>query len=248
MMGDRSGLLTRFQRRINGAAGAGAGAGAGGGRAPAALAALVVAAVFAAIALLGLTRATDSDLHWHLAAGRLIRTTGEVPGADPFSYTAYGLPWVDVQWLFQIGASLLFDAGGFRALTFAAAVAITGLFVFLYRRGGRIHAAPASGSTPAPASTSAPAGAEGWAPRTALAASASAALILLAALAAQERFLTRPEVLSWWLLALVLAGLDAAAVAAASTQKATIDGVIRSLERTGRNSAMVVASNVLPPR
>jgi len=213
MMGDRSGLLTRFQRRINGGAGADA-----GGRAPAALAALAVAAVFAAIALLGLTRATDSDLHWHLAAGRLIRTTGEVPGADPFSYTAYGLPWVDIQWLFQVGASLLFDAGGFRALTFAAAVAITGLFLFLYRRGRRILAAPASESAPA----SAPAGAAGWAPRTDLAASASAALILLAALAAQERFLTRPEVLSWWFLALVLAGLDAAAVAGMAARRRLI--------------------------
>jgi len=199
MMGERTGLLTRFQRRING--------GAGGGGAPAVLAALAVAAVFTAIALLGLTRATDSDIHWHLAAGRLIRATGAVPGRDPFSYTAYGLPWVDIQWLFQVGASLLFDAGGFAALTYAAAILLTGLFLFLHRRGRRILAAAAP---------------EGWAPHPALVTSASAAVVLLAALAAQERFLTRPEVLSWWFLALVLAGLDAAAVAVTAARRRLI--------------------------
>jgi len=207
MMGERTGLLTRFQRRING--------GAGAGGAPAALA---VAAVFAAIALLGVTRATDPDIHWHLAAGRLIRTTGAVPGADPFSYTAYGLPWVDIQWLFQVGASLLFDAGGPGALTLAAVALVTGLFMFLDRRGRRILAATAPAGAPA-TDPGAPAGAAAPVPNAGLAATASAAVILLAALAAQERFLTRPEVLSWWFLALVLAGLDAAAAPARAARR-----------------------------
>jgi tetratricopeptide (TPR) repeat protein len=175
MMDERGGLLTRFRRGINAGA---------------------VAAVFAAIALLCLTRATDPDLHWHLAAGRLIRTTGAVPRADPFSYTAYGLPWVDVQWLFQVAASFLFDAGGFAAITVAAAFLITGLFAFLYLRALRIAGAVGS-------EVAASGGKRG------AAATGCAAALLLAALAAQERFLTRPEIVSWWLLALVLAGLDA---------------------------------------
>ena len=168
--GDQDGFLPRFRRRINGGVAAAAGA--------------AVGAVFLLITLLTLTRITDTDLFWHLASGDLIRRTGNVPHADPFSFTAYGLPWIDIHWLFQVGVSYLQETGGFGAVTAARSLLIVGLFAFLYRQGRR-HAGPV----------------------------AVGAVLVLVALACQERFLARPELISWWLLAVVIAGIEAAVAA-----------------------------------
>jgi tetratricopeptide (TPR) repeat protein len=137
--------------------------------------------VFLVVGAFCLTRVTDTDLWWHLATGDLIRRTGEVPRTDPFSYTAAGLPWTDVHWLFQAALSLVHEQGGLIALTVLKTALILGLFALLYARGRRV----------------APAG-------------AVAAALLLAALACQERFLMRPEIVSWLLLAATLAALERA--------------------------------------
>ena len=42
------------------------------------------------------------DLFWHLSAGRWIWTHGSVPRTDPFSFTAFGAPWIDFEWLTQL--------------------------------------------------------------------------------------------------------------------------------------------------
>ncbi|HEV8198647.1 MAG TPA: hypothetical protein VGS03_01350 [Candidatus Polarisedimenticolia bacterium] len=151
-----------------------------------------VLAVFAAITALCLTRATDTDLYWHVATGHLIQRTYEVPRADAYSYTASGQPWVDSQWLFQVLAASIWDAGGAAGVTLAAAAVVVALFAFLYRRG-RKRAGPVMTS----------------------------GVLLLAALASQERFLTRPEVVSYLFLAGTIAILDRAI--------ATADGMRRRL-------------------
>lgn len=166
--GDQPGFLPRFRRRINGGPSEVLAAGATG-------------ALFLLIVLFCLTRITDTDLFWHLATGDLIRRTGHVPHSEPFSYTALGLPWVDIQWLYQVGVSYLKEIGGFGAVHAATALLVGSLFAFLYRQGRRL------------------AGAAGV-----------VAVLLLATLACQERFLTRPEVASWWFLAATFAGLEAA--------------------------------------
>lgn len=48
---------------------------------------------------LGVRGASDPDLWWHLATGRLIATTGAIPRVDPFSWTHLGQPWVAHEWL-----------------------------------------------------------------------------------------------------------------------------------------------------
>ncbi len=63
-----------------------------------------------------LTPIRNYDYWWHLATGRLILETGSVPRADPFSFTAPGTPWVDHEWLFQVGARLLHGTIGPTAL------------------------------------------------------------------------------------------------------------------------------------
>ena len=45
-----------------------------------------------------LQRIRSFDYWWHLASGAFIVRTGAVPRTDPFSYTAAGDRWVDVQW------------------------------------------------------------------------------------------------------------------------------------------------------
>src|SRR5262245_59380324 len=166
MDGGPQGFVSRFGGRIN---------------AESAAEAVSVAAVFGAIVAFCLTYVTDSDLFWHLAAGDLIRSTGHVPTSDTFSYTVYGLPWVDVHWLYQVLVSYLAETTGLAAVEIVKTLLITGLFAWLWRRGRR-----EAGAVPA------------------------AGILLLAALACQERFLTRPEIVSWWLLAATLATIGAA--------------------------------------
>jgi len=179
--GDQPGFLPRFRRRINGGGlAAGVAAGAAG-------------ALFLLILVLCLTRVTDTDLFWHLASGDLIRHTGHVPRSEPFSYTAYGLPWIDIHWLYQVGVSYLKETGGFGAVTAATALLVASLFAFLYRRGRRL-----AGAT------------------------SVVAALLLATLACQERFLTRPEVVSWWFLAMTLAGLEAALEAPTTARRRAV--------------------------
>ena len=56
------------------------------------------------------------DYWWHLKTGALIVEKGVVPRADPFSFTAAGVPWVDHEWLFQVAAYLGHSALGPAAL------------------------------------------------------------------------------------------------------------------------------------
>ena len=161
-----SDFVSRFRGRINAESAAGAAS---------------AAAVLCAVAAFCLTCVTDSDLFWHLATGDLIRRTGHVPASDTFSYTAYGLPWVDIHWLYQVLVSYLREVAGLAAVEVAKTLFIVGLFAWLWRRGRRVAGPALCGAT-----------------------------LLLAALACQERFLTRPEIVSWWLMAATLAILGSA--------------------------------------
>ncbi|MHB2019427.1 MAG: tetratricopeptide repeat protein [Candidatus Xenobia bacterium] len=81
----------------------------------------------------------SADLWWHLALGREIVQTGQIPTVDPFSFTAAGAPWQDDQWLSGLLFYLLYQGGGLwlleaaKTLLLLAAVAV-GL-VHASRRG-----------------------------------------------------------------------------------------------------------------
>jgi len=154
-----------------------AAAGAPAAAVPAARWAAVAAALslFAAIAALCVTRLTDTDVWWHIAGGDLIRKSGRVPHADPFSFTVFGHRWTDIHWLFQIVLSYLYEKGGARALDLLRASLILGVFGILFARCRRVAGAGAAG-----------------------------VILIVAALASQERFLVRPEIVSWTLMTAVL--------------------------------------------
>src|SRR5205085_10091733 len=72
------------------------------------------------VAALQVHRVDDGDTWWHLASGRLIATTHTVACADPFSFTAPGAPWVNRQWLFDLGTYAAWSVGGQAGLALAA--------------------------------------------------------------------------------------------------------------------------------
>ena len=133
--------------------------------------AAIVALVLLAAALC-LTRVTDTDLFWHLASGDWIRRTGEVPRQDLFSYTVPGRPVVEIHWLFQVVLSFIHERGGLPALAVLQTFLILGTLGFLVARARRIAGT-----------------------------NAAVAVMVIAVLAMQERFLMRPEIVSWFLLA-----------------------------------------------
>src|SRR5688572_25693729 len=78
--------------------------------------------VFAA----ALTPASDTDLWWHLAAGREMLARGGFLTVDPFTLSAAGRPWIDLHWLFQLAVYGLHQIGGLVALVIAKAAIVAG--------------------------------------------------------------------------------------------------------------------------
>ncbi len=71
--------------------------------------------------LLGCQELFDADVWWHLRAGRWILEHRSVPRTDPFTFGSAGQPWVDLHWLFQVGLTLAFAAGGVAGTILLAA-------------------------------------------------------------------------------------------------------------------------------
>jgi len=109
---------------------------AGQGRALAARL-LVFAAVVAGAFVVSLGPISDGDIYWHLAAGREIVGRGALPRTDPFTVSAAGRPWIDVHWLFQLGAFAVYAAFGFAGLAVAKALLIAGGAALLVRTAER---------------------------------------------------------------------------------------------------------------
>jgi len=103
--------------------------------------------VFAAILVVGLftmaaRSVTDPDVWWHLRTGELIVQTHAVFHTDPYSFTRFGQPWVDHEWLSQVLIFSLYRLAGWGGLIagFGAVTAAAFLLVFL-RCPGRPYVA-----------------------------------------------------------------------------------------------------------
>lgn len=123
-------------------------------------------------AIVGLEPVRSFDYWWHLRTGQLIAETGAVPFHDPYTYTVPGARWIDMHWAFQLGLHGLYRLGGHEAVQFAKAGCVLALVGIL--------------------------GSIGWR-RTRVAVSALALGLML--VAARERLLERPELLSFLILA-----------------------------------------------
>ncbi len=85
---------------------------------------------------------TDPDVWWHLRTGQLILQSHQVFHTDPYSFTRFGQPWVDHEWLSQVLIFSLYRLAGWGGLItgFSAVIAAAFMVVFL-RCPGRPHVA-----------------------------------------------------------------------------------------------------------
>ncbi len=70
----------------------------------------------------------NPDLFWHLSAARWIVAHGAVPRTDPFSFTAFGAPWIDFEWGTQVAWYAAYLLGGLWALWALKAVLLAAAF------------------------------------------------------------------------------------------------------------------------
>lgn len=76
---------------------------------------------------------TNTDIWWHLAAGRQMVQDARFFYQDPFSLGAAGQPWIDLHWLFQLGAYGVYQLGGVVGLVVAKTVIVCGAALLLLR-------------------------------------------------------------------------------------------------------------------
>ncbi len=130
---------------------------------------LVAAALFFLVAASATFRIATYDVWWHLAYGKLIAETGEIPRADVFSFTAEGAGRTNHEWGFQTLVYGLHRLGGEAALIVAKALWLALVVLLVYRFVRR---------------------------ELGLSASAAALALVPFALAGYNRYVLRPEILS----------------------------------------------------
>jgi hypothetical protein len=76
---------------------------------------------------------TDTDLWWHLAAGRQMVRSHGLLWVDPFSTSSGGQAWTNGHWLFQLLVLLLYSAWGLAGLVAGKAFVCAGAAVLLVK-------------------------------------------------------------------------------------------------------------------
>jgi len=99
---------------------------------------LIFALVVISAFLVALGPISDGDIYWHLAAGREILQRRELLRVDPFTLSAAGRPWIDVHWLFQLGAYATYLVSGFLGLALAKSALVAGGAVLLTHTAERM--------------------------------------------------------------------------------------------------------------
>jgi hypothetical protein len=95
---------------------------------------LVTAIVFIAIFTMAVRTLADTDVWWHLEAGRWIIENRQVPRSDAFSHTRFGEPWIDHGWLAQAVLYALYAAFSYAGPALFVAALVTLAFTFVWRQ------------------------------------------------------------------------------------------------------------------
>jgi hypothetical protein len=74
------------------------------------------------------------DFWWHIAAGREIRTTGQIPHLDTYSYTAPGAPYASYQmfWLMEVVLYTIYRIGGLALIVFHQSLVVTSAYLLIF--------------------------------------------------------------------------------------------------------------------
>ncbi len=100
-------------------------------RRPLRIPALIIVTAALAGALLGTFEIANTSVGWHLASGRWILEHRSFIHNDPFSFTSGQAPWIDHEWLFQVGAAVAHRIGGGPALVALRALGVGALALLL---------------------------------------------------------------------------------------------------------------------
>jgi hypothetical protein len=87
----------------------------------------------------------DPDIWWHMRNAEMLLTTGQFPHQDVYSFTTFGQPWINPEWLSEIpyylGFHLLGERGIFLVMLLTVELIIAGIALLCYRRSGDPKAA-----------------------------------------------------------------------------------------------------------
>lgn len=95
---------------------------------------IFVIVVFMGLFVLASRNVTDPDVWWHLRTGQLIIQNQKLFHSDPYSFTKFGQPWVDHEWLPEITIFTLYKTTGWAGLITAFAALITAAFLLVFTR------------------------------------------------------------------------------------------------------------------
>lgn len=79
----------------------------------------------------------DGDVSWHIAAGRWMLDYRAIPYTDPFSYTAFGKPWIAHEWLSEVVMAAAFNAFGYTGIALLTGAALSATFLIIGLRLAR---------------------------------------------------------------------------------------------------------------
>lgn len=91
----------------------------------------ILVVLFAALALS--FPLADTDIWWHLAAGREILSRHALFRADPFCSSSIGTPWIDLHWGFQALVSVVVRIGSAAALIPLRIALVAGMLLVALR-------------------------------------------------------------------------------------------------------------------
>jgi len=137
------------------------------------------AALFLLAVVTGMLKLRSGDYWWHLRTGYWIAEMGGVPSRDVYTYTVAGAPYLDAHWLFQLALAGIHSLGGHDGVVLAKAGLAVALVAILATVG--------------------------WRREHPFVTALGLGMLLLVA---SERFLARPEMPSFILLASILALLE----------------------------------------
>jgi hypothetical protein len=133
---------------------------------------VAIASFFLILIALCLFKVVNPDFGWQLKAGEYIWTTRSIPTHDIFSYIAEGKRWVDSHWLFQVVLYGAHSVGGIPGVIFLRITILVSTFALLFSTVYRKEYLPVS-----------------------------IVVFLLALFTCYQRFVIRPELFSFFFLA-----------------------------------------------
>ena len=96
--------------------------------------ALLFGILIFSVAIFGLNQGYfgDPDTYWHIALGKWMYAERTFSRYDTFSYTAFGQPWVNTEWLAQFSFFLTYSLFGWRGIVLLCGVVIGSTFSVMY--------------------------------------------------------------------------------------------------------------------